>query len=91
LELLVTLAPSNPDELCNCEEQTSITNDLITPYAAAAATTVKSLGMQLIIVVTPNAIHSEINADNWKWLTRLCRWNVRIETARPCGISDTHS
>jgi len=45
---------------------------------AAAATTAKSLGIPLIVIVPPTPTPSEIDAYNWHWEMCLIRCNVKF-------------
>jgi hypothetical protein len=62
-----SLFPCNPEEPCDCEGHNCAGTQLTIGHAAAAATTAKSLGIPLIVVVPLTPISSEIDAYNWHW------------------------
>jgi hypothetical protein len=59
--------PCDPEELCDCEGHNCVGTQSTIGHAAAAATTAKSLGIPLIVVVPPTPTPSELDAYNWHW------------------------
>jgi hypothetical protein len=59
--------PCDPEELCDCEGHNCAGTHSTIGHAAAAATTAKSLGIPLIVVVPPTPTPSELDAYNWHW------------------------
>ena len=57
----------DPEEPCDCEGHNCADTHSTIGHAAAAATTAKSLGIPLIVVVPPTPTPSEIDAYNWHW------------------------
>jgi hypothetical protein len=59
--------PSDPEEPCDCEENNCARTHLTVGHAAAAATTAKSHGIPLIVIVPLTPTPSEIDAYKWHW------------------------
>jgi hypothetical protein len=59
--------PCDPEEPCDCEGHNCAGTHSTIRYAAAAATTAKSLGMPLIVVVPQTPTPSEFDEYNWHW------------------------
>jgi len=59
--------PCDREEPCDCEGHNSVGTHSTIGHAAAAATTAKSLGIALIVVVPPTPTPPEIDAYNWHW------------------------
>jgi len=59
--------PRDPEEPCDCEGHNCAGTHSTIGYAAAAATTAKSLVIQLIVVVPPTLTPSELDAYNCHW------------------------
>jgi hypothetical protein len=59
--------PCDSEEPCDCEGHNCVGIQSTVGYAAAAATTAKSFGITLIVVVPPTPTPSEIDAYNWHW------------------------
>jgi len=54
-------------ETCDCEGLNCLEAESTVRYAAAAATTAKSLGITLNVEVPPALTPTEIDADTWHW------------------------
>jgi len=59
--------PGDPEQPCDCEGHNCAGTHSTIGHAAAAATTAKSLGIPLIVIVPPTPTPSEIDAYNWHW------------------------
>jgi len=59
--------PCDPEQLCDCEGHNCAGTHSTIGRSAAAATTAKSLGIPLIVIVPPTPTPSEIDAYNWHW------------------------
>jgi len=59
--------PCDHEEPCDCEELNCVGTHSTVGHAAAVATTAKSLGIPLIVIVPPTPNSSEIDAYNWHW------------------------
>jgi len=59
--------PCDFEEPCDCEGHHCAGTLSTIGHTAAAATTAKSLGIALIVVVPPTPTSSEIDAYNWNW------------------------
>jgi len=57
----------DPEEPCDCEEHNCAGTHSTIGHAAAAATTAKSLGIPLIVVVPLTLTPSELDAYIWNW------------------------
>jgi len=57
----------DPEERCDWEGHNCLGTHSTVGHAAAAATTAKSLGIPLIVVVPPTPTPSELDAYNWHW------------------------
>ena len=58
--------PCHPEEPCDCEGHNCVGTQFTIGHAAAA-TTAKSLGIQLIVIVSPTLTPSELDTYNWHW------------------------
>jgi len=59
--------PCDPEEPCDWEGHHCVGTQSTIGHAAAAATTAKSLGIPLIVVVPPTPTPSKLEAYNWHW------------------------
>jgi hypothetical protein len=57
----------DPAQECNCEGPNCAGTHSTIGHAATAATTAKSLGIPLIVVLPPTPTPSELEAYNWQW------------------------
>jgi hypothetical protein len=67
-----------PEEACDCQGHNCIEAQSTVGHAAAAATTARSLGIPLIVVVFPTPTLSEIDVYNWHWKRCMICCHVRI-------------
>jgi len=70
--------PCDPEDPCDCEGHNCAGAQSTVGHVAAAATTAKSLGIPLIVVVPPTPTPSEIDAYNWHWQMCLVRCDVTL-------------
>jgi len=59
--------PCDPEEPCDCKGHNCAGTHSTIAHAAAAATTAKSLGIPLFVVVPLTPTLSEIDTYNWHW------------------------
>jgi len=61
------LTNCDSEEICDCEGHNWVGAQSTIWHAAAAATTAKSLGIPLMVIVPPSPTSSEIDAHSWHW------------------------